>query len=189
MLQKLRPDAELSYIASALAYMNMADFDIALDEVESGLASKTTPAGKAQLYTIQGMVLYRKGDYDRAEQAYDLAVTGSLDSPIQKLVYPSLYRNQAVVAFVKGDTANARLLLEKALAIQPDDQSLIAALAVIAHASGDVPEALKLWQSVSAKETKFMDATWISNDYYKWSPKMADVARQIITELQNQPAQ
>ena len=85
------------------------------------------------------------GRSDEAVQLYRAAIAASPDSPF-------LYRELGVVETRRGDTAAALEHFRRAVELDPSDAASLGQIAVIAEVSGDLNEALRLYDDSLAIE-------------------------------------
>jgi tetratricopeptide (TPR) repeat protein len=86
------------------------------------------------------------GRNDEAVKLYGAAIVASPDSPF-------LYRELGLVETRRGDTAAALEHFRRAIALEPSDAASLGQIAVITEASGDLTEALRLYDESLAIES------------------------------------
>jgi tetratricopeptide (TPR) repeat protein len=86
------------------------------------------------------------GRNDEAVKLYSAAIVASPDSPF-------LYRELGLVETRRGDTAAALEHFRRAIELEPSDAASLGQIAVITEASGDLTEALRLYDESLAIES------------------------------------
>jgi tetratricopeptide (TPR) repeat protein len=181
----LQPDSYHGYLNRAAAYIHTEQYDAAGADLEKAALVSSSSGDEILIFESRGLLNYALGDEETALADYKLALKAPLNIQDKRRLHPPIYGNMGCVYYRQGDFETTLTCFQKAQALAPEFMPVVSGLAITLYTLGERQEALRLWQSLVAREPKFSDADWVRQKYYRWTTPMADVARQIIADLQN----
>jgi tetratricopeptide (TPR) repeat protein len=181
-LKRVRPGSERAYIASAIAFLNLDNNEAAAEEIAQMSSLPLTTNGSLFRHQIEGILHHRAGEYDAAIADYKIALREHPNSAEVKSFTPILHYAQGTSFFAKEDYTNAFSYFQKANAAEPNELLMKSGWAIAKYHAGEHSEALQLWREASLEEARYNDVEWIKREY-RWSPKMAAIALQIVAEI------
>jgi tetratricopeptide (TPR) repeat protein len=164
-----------AYLLAGQTRLAMSQFDLARRDADAARLLEPNLAG---LRTLTGMVLEQSGDYDGAEKTLQGAL--ALDD---KDFDAHFYLGAAL--YFRRDMANARLHLNRALALQPRSAQARYELALVERADGQQEAALKDLETVVRESPDWMQPhIELSALYYRLHrPEDGAKERQIVDRM------
>jgi tetratricopeptide (TPR) repeat protein len=177
ILVQILPYEAISYFYRAVAHLQLNNIESAKEDYKHLLSFPLPSEQKISVLYSLGLTEYIAGNYDASIQNY---VTSLQLAPAKK---PLPYINMGIIHFRLGDMDAAWNAYKTAQQLDPDHDHTLVGLAVL-HADEDQwDDALTIWRNLLSKEPHFGDPDEVEQRYYRWTPPMADLARQIIARL------
>jgi tetratricopeptide (TPR) repeat protein len=180
-IEKLRPNYEYIYIYRAYIHLHMNNLNAAESTLKKGFSLVATPRGEMYLLLYQGVLHYIQQTYEQAHHSFKavLKIPAESDEDVHSQAYTYL----GCMTFEQGDTATARTQLERACVLHKYSNKARAGLAIVRYSQGEHEAAVTIWRTMAVEHPRMKNADWVVQDYFQWTPKMAEVARQIIAEI------
>lgn len=155
-----------------LALMRRGDLPAAIADMTEALRLDST---FSDAYNNRGFMRYRMGDYAGAVE--DATAALQLDPTASEAL-----DTRAQAYFALGKYGLSQADYRKCYSATPGEITAIAGLAITHHVLQRIPEALRLWKMLIAKDERFRDAHW-AVERLDWEPRLVDEARQLIARL------
>jgi tetratricopeptide (TPR) repeat protein len=178
---ELNPDYEYIYLNRAFIYLKLGKLDLSEAALKKGFTLETSPRGQIYLHLYQGEWHYAQQDYEQALHAFKAAL--KIPSEANEDVHSTIYTCLSQLDFMQGNVDAAKAHMEQAYALNRYNFAAQLGLIVIRYAQGERAEVVNQWRGLIVQYPKLADADWVTQAYYQWTPKMAEVARQIIAEI------
>ena len=168
-------DLDRSVPALARAQFELGEFDKVIGTNLSGLKSA---AAIAEVQSLIGDAYLRRGQKDKAAQAYGAASTAQADNTSASL-------GQARLRLAEGDTAGAKSLIAQVLAKEPQHFDALALMSGIERAEGRIETSIASAESAVKARPTNMGARFSLATLYIDSKKL-DLAKQQVAEIRTQ---
>jgi tetratricopeptide (TPR) repeat protein len=179
MLIRLLPNTMVGYFYRGSILLQFDEIKPAIDDFQHLLKFSLPPMQEASVTHSLGLAEYIAGHYDLALKHYLRAIQLT---PDKDMVGP-IYSNMGIVYFRQNDMAAAWNAYRTAQELNPTHDHILVGLAVLHAAEGEWDEALKIWRKLFLNDASITDPDAVAHRYYRWTPPMAELTRQIIDRL------